>query len=311
VGSGGSRIALAVLAVALVAAGTAGCGLGAGQGTGEVSLQVTEHFGRLPLAGVSAAHVPGSETVMRMLERHFRISTRYGGGFVESIDGHSGTSDGVDWFYYVNGTEAAAGAATTAVHRGDHVWWDLHDWRAAESVPAVVGSFPEPFADGLGGRRYRTVVECAAVQSVCRRVVAALRGAGARVTQVALGARAPAGTLRVLVGAWQALRRDRAAARIARGPAASGVYARFAGAGGGELELLDPRGVVARTLGAGAGLIAATAGPSGLPEWVVSGTGPAGVAAAAGALNPADLHDAFAVAVSARRTVALPLEPAL
>ena len=34
--------------------------------------------------------VPGAETVMSLLQRHFKVTTRYGGGFVESIDGHTG-----------------------------------------------------------------------------------------------------------------------------------------------------------------------------------------------------------------------------
>ncbi len=49
---------------------------------------------------------------MRMLERSFRVSNRYGGGFVQSINGHSGTSAQRDWFYYVNGVQAKQGAAT-------------------------------------------------------------------------------------------------------------------------------------------------------------------------------------------------------
>ena len=41
---------------------------------------------------------------------------------------------------------------------------------------------------------------------------------------------------------------------------------------GDTLELLDPAGTVVRTLGAGAGLVAATAQPSAEPTWLVTGT---------------------------------------
>ena len=77
---------------------------------------------------------------MELLERHLRIGARYGGDFVESIDGLSGSSSHLDWFYYVNGVQAPQGAGTTAVHRGDRIWWDLHDWTTTDSIPAVVGS---------------------------------------------------------------------------------------------------------------------------------------------------------------------------
>ncbi len=66
-------------------------------------------------------------------------------------------------------------------------------------------------------------------------------------------------TLGVVVGTWSQIHSEVAAELIAHGPGASGVYARFSGPGGGALQLLDPSGQVSRTLGAGAGLIAATA----------------------------------------------------
>src|SRR5437588_5971292 len=146
------KVRLAGTAVAVASAiATAGCGLGAGAGTSDVSLTVTRNFGSHPVSSIIARRVPGSETVLRMLERSFTVQTRYGGGFVESINGISGDQQRHDWFYYVNGIQASRGAAGTSVHRGDRVWWDMHDWSAAESIPAVVGSFPEPFIHGSGG----------------------------------------------------------------------------------------------------------------------------------------------------------------
>src|SRR5205807_6023073 len=142
---------------------------------------------------------PGSETVMRMLERHFRVQTRYGGGFVQKIDGISGTPSHRDWFYYVNGVEAPRGAAFTAVHRGDRIWWDLHDWSSTESIPAVVGSFPEPFVHGVGGKRLPTTLECASdVKSACDRVAAALRAVGVPTASQVLGTGSGTDSLAVL-----------------------------------------------------------------------------------------------------------------
>jgi hypothetical protein len=88
------------------------------------------------------------------------------------------------------------------------------------------------------------------------------------------------------------------------------VYARFA-SGGGRLELLDPSGRVARALGAGAGLVAATADAAGQPVWLVTGTDGAGVSAAAAALGPRTLRDRFALAVAGTQLLPLPLEAAL
>jgi hypothetical protein len=296
------------VAIALAVA-VAGCGLGPGPGTGGVTLTVTRDFGSRPLATVHRAHVPGSETVMRMLQRSLSVQTRYGGGFVESIDGHTGTSSQTDWFYYVNGVEAPQGAATTAVHHDDRIWFDLHDWRATDTIPAVVGSFPEPFANGIGGKRYPTTIECAPnVDAACKRVSSALSSAGVPLASQLLGTGSGPDTLGVVVGTWSEIQPEVAAELIAHGPSASGVYAKFAGPGGSSLQLLNPAGGVARTLGPGAGLVAATADSSSAPTWLITGTDVAGVTAAAGAVSQTALHDHFAVAVRGRQVFPVPLD---
>jgi hypothetical protein len=237
---------------------------------------------------------------MSLLERNHRVATRYGGGFVQSIDGHAGGTSGgdpVDWFYYVNGVEAAKGAADTSVHPGDSIWWDLHDWSQTDDVPAVVGSFPEPFLHGMGGKRLPVRVECVEVSGkACQTVVARLRSAGVPAAIAAIGPGDEPSTLRVLVGPWPAVRGTPATQAIERGPRASGVYARLPERGQ-TLTLLDPDGRATRSLGAGAGLIAATRYGEGAPEWIVTGTDATGVSRAAQAFEKADLRDHFALAL--------------
>jgi hypothetical protein len=271
------RVRAAVAAFAVVLA-CAGCGLGAGPGTGAVNVNVTRGFGGMPVRTLSSKHVAGSETVMRLLERSFRVGTRYGGGFVQSIDGYSGTTD-------------------------------LHDWRATDSVPAVVGSYPEPFLHGTGGKRFPTTLECGSeVAAACKRVTAALSAIKVPIASQLIGTGSGPDTLGVVVGTWAQVRPELAAQLIAHGPGASGVYARFAGPGGDELQLLDPSGHVVRTLGPGAGLIAATADTSDAPTWLITGTDAAGVAAAARALTPQALHNHFALAVDGAARLPVPLQ---
>ena len=100
---------------------------------------------------------------MRLLQRDFEVVTRYGGGFVQEIDGVAGGREGgrpVDWFYYVNGIEAGDGAAEQRVAPGDRIWWDHHDWGGAMRIPAVVGSFPAPFDTAIDGRRIPVRLVC-------------------------------------------------------------------------------------------------------------------------------------------------------
>ncbi len=283
----------------------AGCGLGPGSTPSGVQLVVTRGFGAQALRSPRAPAVRGQETVMSLLLRNATVRTRYGGGFVQSINGHSGGYEGgepVDWFYYVNGVEASKGAAERDVHNGDRVWWDLHDWSQTEYIPAVVGAFPEPFRNGLEGLRLPVRVECAEPEGdACRTVGARLRDAGVPAARAALG---PAGvgpdSLRLLVGTWPQVRRELGVQSLEGGPASSGVYARVA-EGGRALVLLDEQGRGMRTLTGSAGLIAATRYNGEEPEWILTGTDAAGVDLAAHNLDEAALRDRFAVAPRARR----------
>lgn len=291
-----------------VAVALAGCGLGAGKGTSDVAVAVTRDFGEATLGSANEPKVPGSQTVMRLLERSFHVTTRFGGGFVQSIDGHSGTSSRRDWFYYVNGLQASLGAAGTAVHKGDRIWWDLHDWSATNSVPAVVGSFPEPFVHGTEGRRLPTTLACATdAKAACNRVAAEFKAIGIATPTVLIGTGSGPDSLAVVVGTWRDLHGELAATLIEHGPGSSGVYARFA-QDGTKLQLLNPGGRVVRTLGPGAGLIAATGQGATGTVWMITGTDAAGVSAAAAALTPTRLRDHFALAVAGKDSFPLPLE---
>ncbi len=309
-GAGGHRVtgrALAAGAVAALACALGGCGFGPGAGTSVVSLSVTGDFGAIPVGSFQQARVHGSETVMQMLQRAFRVQTRPGGA-VDSIAGRAGISTRSGWFYYVNGVAARASAASTAVRRGDHIWWDLHDGSATNSVPAVVGSFPEPFVHGIGGKRLPTTLGCAKdVGAACARVAASLRAAGVPVSSQLLGIASGSQTLGVVVGTWSELQPELAARLVEHGPSASGVYARFVGAHGQSLELLDSHARAVRTLGAGGGLIAATADNISAPTWLVTGTDLAGVSAAAGAMTESRLAHHFALAVQGGTDLPVPM----
>jgi hypothetical protein len=298
-------LATVVLAIAL-----AGCGLGAGEHTGQVSVVVTRDFGHAPLSGSPVTlDAPGGETAMRALQRTFRVKTRFGGGFVQSIDGLGGRHSGgrpFDWFFYVNGIEAPKGAAATTLHRGDVVWWDRHDWGLAMRIPAVVGAFPEPFRHGHDGRRLPVRLECApGADAACTTVEQRFADVGVVAGTAGIGSQGGDKLLRVLVGPWPALRRDFDGRLLERGPGASGVYARIT-PDGRRISVLDPEGHVVRTLFAGTGLIAATASGDAPPTWIVTGTDAAGVALAARNLTADALHDRFAVALADDLPIALP-----
>jgi hypothetical protein len=304
-----SRTPALLAAAALLAASViAGCGFGPGRSSdGGARIEVTRDFGHKFLGGTATiAKVHEGDTVMRFLDKTHDIKTSYGGGFVESIDGVKGDKPALrDWFYFVNGIEASKGAADFGLSPGDRVQWDYRDWRAAMRVPAIVGAYPEPMRSGTEGKRLPVRVQCEQPGGApCKDVMKRLNDAGVVASGAALQGQAGDRSIRILVGRWAALRQDRGAAAIERGPRASGVFARFSG---GSLQLLDGGGRVKEVAPPGTGLVAATDNESSGIVWVVTGVDDESVARAAQALDERKLRAAYALAETPDASVRLPI----
>jgi hypothetical protein len=312
----GKAVAIALLLAALAAAG---CGLGPGADVGSVELTVTREFGTEPVLERSL-EAKESDTVMRALESNADIEARYGGGFVHSINGVAEGERGgdpYDWFFFVDGVESPVGAADVNLKGGERIWWDYRDWSATNHVPAVVGSWPAPFTDGVAGKRYPIVLECDGGGDACDSAREALEDEG-----VKLSSGAPKGAIRMLVGPWNRLRQDPAAQLLEAGPAESGIYADFKSIvhlsreGQGEtsatpgyaLVALREGGEPGQLLGTEAGLVAATSRYGGPPVWLVTGGTPAAVREAAGALDARHLRDHYAVAIEGGKETPLPVK---
>lgn len=297
------------------AAAVAGCGFGPGESSqGTATLTVTRDYGSRALVEAVDPDPPESETVVRLLDREAEITTRYGGGFVQSIDGLAGgEADGrrSDWFFYVNGVESERGAAEVTVQGGDRIWWDYRDWTDAMSVGAVVGSWPEPFAQASApGDREPVRVDCLAGGDACGVAASRLREAGVS-TRVDHGSEARAEALRVVVGPWREVREDRAVDGLRRAPATNGVFATFKGTDRTAYRLiaLDVTGTPVRDLGSRAGLVAALRPGGDAPTWIVTGSGAPAVRRAVSLLDSRDLRDRYAVAARVGGPpVALPVE---
>ena len=296
-----ARKTAAGLVMACAAMLATGCGLGAGTPSGELSLRVTENFGTQQLGHLSSAKAGGEETAMRQLQRGHSVGTRFSGRFVQSVNGKSaGNESGkpVDWFFFVNGVESPTGAAETVLHAGDSVWWDRRDWSQAVHVPAVVGSWPQPFRSGLKGKRLPVRIICApGFERECDAVEALLAKQGVTASRGLAGIAGRGSGLRLLVGDWKALGHDPTGSLLESGPGLSGVYAKPS-ANGQSIALLNAGGQVAAQFGAGSGLVAATNEGDAQPTWIVSGTDHSGVGRAISALNASTLASRYAVVIA-------------
>jgi hypothetical protein len=299
-------------ALALCAALLSGCGLGPGdEREGGADLRVTRDFGHAELGSARLDTLREDQTVMRFLRSEFDVETRFGGRFVQAIDGleGSGPAGMRDWFFFVNGIESDTGAAEYELSPGDRVQWDHRRWDAAMRVPAIVGAYPEPFLNGVEGRRRPVRVECDEVESdPCRDAKRALDRAGVPTSRASLGAPGTEAVTRLVVSLWPRARIVRGGPTLEDGPEASGVFARFA-EDGRSLDLLDEDAEPARTVrpGEGTALVAALRPRADELLWLVTALDRKGLAAGVAALDEDLLRDAFAVAVDDRTVEKLPL----
>jgi hypothetical protein len=302
----------ALAALLLAASLLGGCGFGPGdEQDGGAELRVTRDFGHVELGSARLDALREDQTVMRFLRSEFDVDTRFGGRFVQAIDGleGSGPAGRRDWFFFVNGVESEVGAAEFELSPGDRVQWDHRRWDAAMRVPAIVGAFPEPFRSGVEGERRPVRVECDEAESdPCEDAKQALERVGVAIASSSLGAPGTETVTRLVVAGWPRARIVRGAPTLEEGPEASGVFARFAG-DGRSLELLDENGEVARTVrpGDGTALVAALRPRADELLWLVTSLDRKGLAAGVDALEERLLRDAFAVAVTGSEVEKLPL----
>jgi hypothetical protein len=307
-----ARALLAALALAGCGLSAAGCGLGEGEEReGGASVRVTRDFGHTELGTARVARVREDQTVMRLLRSGFDVDTRFGGRFVQTIDGleGEGAAGQVDWFYFVNGLEAGVGAAEYELSPGDRVQWDFRNWEAAMRVPAIVGAFPEPFLHALEGERRPVRVECEDAEAVvCEEAKERLERVGVATSGASLGAPGTETVTRLVVARWPRARIVRGASGLEEGPEATGVFARFE-PGRRALELLDESGEPARRVepGDGVGLVLAMRPRDEELVWLVTALDERGLEAGVRALTEDRLRDAFAVAVTGRTVEKLPL----
>lgn len=146
------RCALSALAVLVL---LAGCG-GAGEEEGTATLWVTRDRGQQVLLDVE---VDAGQTLMRALASEVDVETRYGGRFVQSVNGIEGSLEAQrDWFWFVNGYEGDRSAASYRLRAGDVAWFDYRAWEREGEARVVVGAFPEPFLHGYDGKRRPAVL---------------------------------------------------------------------------------------------------------------------------------------------------------
>ena len=136
-------------------------GILAGSGS-SARVIVTRSFSEPAILAETVA-IGEDTTALDGLKMVASVETKYGGGFVSSIEGISSEYEGIgkekeDWLFYINGISLSTGASGYILQDGDCQHWDYHDWSFRQFIPAIIGDFPEPFVHGIRGVVYPTIV---------------------------------------------------------------------------------------------------------------------------------------------------------
>lgn len=278
-------------------------------GVSTARIVVTRNFGQ-DLMLDETQELPTGTPAMTALRKVAEVETVYGGGFVNAINGvrsgFTGTQQTMtDWFVYINGIQARTGALNYALNDGDIQHWDFHVWNFRQSVPAIIGDFPEPCGHGYGGKVSPTLIAYASnlakeasslknglsqrgVNSLSTKRLGELSAADKESANLILLGTIDSEPISELNYIWDKL----------------GFFAHFSGE---KLVVFNASGDIATEYGAGVGLIQATQNPwnpkgIGAAEnvvWLISGTDTTGVKSALNILinHPAQLQYASAVII--------------
>jgi len=258
-------------------------------------------------------------TAMDVLQQVAEVETKYGGGFVDAINGIGSSyeeSNGQkkDWLFYINGISVRTGAEGYTLHEGDIQHWDFREWSFRQFIPAIIGDFPEPFVHGYHGIIYPTVVVYQdGWQESAEQIADSLNQLGvsniatSSIDELSVQDKETANL--VLLGTSDHLFIEEANQAWGK----LGFYTRFYN---GYLEVYNAAGDLIAENGAGTGVIQATQSPwnpkgTGACEnvvWLVSGTDEDGVEEAVDTLvnHYEDLKYAFSVVVDNGKLIRIP-----
>lgn len=261
--------------------------------------------------------LPGT-SAMAALMKVAEVETKYGGGFVNTINGVQSRFTGsqgmkADWFIYINGIQANMGALNYKLHDGDIQHWDFHNWSFHHRIPAIIGDFPEPFLHGYGGKTKPTIIAYTDnLKEDAENLEHSLVRLGSNVDSKRYG-ELPNNEKEsyniILLGTMD----SEPISELNQVWNRLGFFAYFKD---GNIITLNEEGEIAAEYGAGTGLIQATQSPwnpkgTGVCEnvvWLVSGTDETGVKGAIDALinHHSEFQYTFAVVVTNREIIKIP-----
>jgi len=125
----------------------------------KVTIIITKDFGKELLLEKTITSPPDI-TALEASKQVAEIETKYGGGFVYSINNISSSypKTQYDWFFYVNGFLSKTGASNYVIVNGDSIIWDYHRWDVSQFQSAILASYPKYLTNGYSGKIASTII---------------------------------------------------------------------------------------------------------------------------------------------------------
>ncbi|MCG8401339.1 MAG: DUF4430 domain-containing protein [Firmicutes bacterium] len=283
----------------------------------QVTLWVTRDYAFEQVYGGKAALIPDDSVMDIMQAGNLEVTTQYGGGFVESINGLASGYTGKDketrdWFFYINGIIASVGAVDYRPAGGDVIWWDYHDWGRAIFTPALIGAFPEPFLGGYKGDNPGTLVLAAAgYEEQGNELAECLRHWGVENVEVRPYCRekvAHRDRITLVVGLWEQFADQRFWQGAQKNRQKTGLFVEF---NRDYIAALNMSGEIVERHSEDAGAIVATGAGMGdpTPLWLVTGLDRAGLDGAVDIItgNPGAIKQRFGAVVAGGKVIGVPV----
>lgn len=274
-------------------------------------LYLSRDFGRETLDS-RQVKLNTADSLLDYMQEEWQISTGFGGGFVQGIDGLESanrTGKRSDWFFYVNGVGSPVGADQIKPSPGSVVWWDYHLWYSGPGQSAVIGCYPQPLKNSgviiLTTQRWMQLAlqcqEAMGISGIYPVEIADL----SQNTSLLDRPTAPV----MVIGPWTDLQENSYLKKWNEAYRRNGSSIHFTADG---IDLLGTDGKVQQTLGEGTGVIVASSPGLGdnNPMWLIAGVDDQGVKEAARILcsKPDDLRWKYGLVVQEGQIMALPAD---
>jgi len=278
----------------------------------EIQLTVSRDFSSEILFTKGIQTQPG-ETVLDVLEKNLEVETS-SGGFIDAIKGLKSAVEGEtgkDWFFYINGIAANCSAKAYHLKPGDKVVWDYHPWNGNSFIPAIIGSYPEPFINGFEGKTKGTRIfysEDSRDEALkIKQSLAEMNAKNVVEVQLPQNFEILSDYPSIIIGEYENLIKNKNIAKLLSDGNQRGVFARFDKK---RTEILDYSGLVKKAGSPSIGVIFATASSLGdtAPVWIVTSLEHKGIEDITNLIcsNPESIKNYYGVAYNEGKIERLP-----